>query len=692
MKDSQTEGIVTLITVTFLMTVLYTATGLLSLKLSTGTTYATAIWIPSGIALGGVLVFGWRALIGIFIGSILINYHLSAAEYFSLSNIEPFMIGCLLALGAMTQAIVGRLLIHKWLGLHNHLNEPNDILLFTFLAGPVSCLINTSFSNLILLLTHTLTTQHFMQGWVTWYVGDSIGVLIFTPIFLILFAKPRSLWRSRIAPILAPLCISFLVVCLAYAAASTHVTFSNQLWFVLVSGFLFCALVNIILFIINGQKNLAHREYELHLEQMAHYDVLTALPNRHSFIEILKNAISEPNNNPTSLSVVFLGIDNFKNLNDTLGHSAGDIALQIISHVISDNLDDQDYLSRLGGDEFGILLLNKNEKDIDRLITTLLDETKNSIQISDTIFNLTVSIGIATQPHAGQSAEELIKNADIAMYHAKELGKNTFVHFSDELNKVMKRQRLIEVELRNAIIRNEFLLYYQPQVDILAQEIAGVEVLLRWNSPIFGFVPPAEFIPIAERNGLIHPIGNWVLQQLTIEYPAIEGALSNSIKVSVNVSALQLNDSRFYLSLVKALERSNISKILILEITETSFIINPRKTIDIMKQINQLGIQFSLDDFGMNYSSMRYLKSLPIAELKIDYYFIKDITTNENDAAIVNTIIQLSKGLKLPAVAEGVETREQLDLLQSMGCQYVQGFYFYKPMPLSDLLLIKKYL
>lgn len=810
MTSSLNKGLVSFITLTIVVSLIYAVTGILGLGLATGSEYSTAIWIPSGIALGAVLVFGLRALPAIFIGSLIVNYTTTVNNTSSILQFEPLLVGSIIAAGAILQAYVGWVIVRKWIGLNNHLNEPNDILLFAFLSGPISCLVNATTSNLALAYMKILPLENFAVSWFTWYIGDSVGVLIFTPIFLILFASPREIWRNRVIPILIPLSACFLIVSLTYSVLRNSVSLQDQLWFVLVCGYLFCILVNITLFIINGQKNLMQmqmkeilrsagegiigidaseniifvnpatlnmwksseeeligksihdfipydtktrhpihekscpfylaykvnkvaqitntlltrkdnstiwieytctplivsdktigavivsadttkrRDSEYHLESLAHYDILTGFPNRSRFIETLATLIQHTGSENLNIAVCFLDIDNFKLVNDNLGHSVGDIALQSISLTIASNIDDSDYFARLGGDEFGIILHDKTREKIHEIATRLLHAVARPIEIKNNILNMSISIGIATFPDGGMTADELIKNADIAMYHAKEAGKHTFALFNAQLSQTITRVHLIESEMNHAIARKEFSLAYQPQIEVSTGKICGLEILLRWNNKMLGSIPPSEFIPIAERNRMIHPIGEWVLQKLAVECMQIKDVYTDNLTFSINVSVLQLGNERFYQNLVDILHNTTLKNKLILEITETAFMTNTDDVILRIKNIHKLGVYFSLDDFGIHYSSMRYLKNLPISELKIDYLFIKDVLHDKNDKAIVSTILQLSKTLDITAIAEGIETKAQYDVLKDMGCQYMQGFYFYKPMPLNDLITILK--
>lgn len=793
------------LTINIMVMMLYIISGDIGLIFATGSQYSTAIWPPSGIALGSVLVFGPVTLPGIFFGSLFVNYHITIASNVTALGIKALFVGILIATGAVLQALSGWYIIKKWVGLHNTLNEPNDILLFAFLSGPVSCLVNASTSNITLFLLHILPAVSFLQSWITWYVGDNIGILIFAPIFLIIFAKPYELWHARIMPILIPLTVSFLIVASTYIFVKNNINFISNLWFVMVSGLLFCVLINIILFIIHGQKNLIELrmneilrssgevilgvdmnekiifsnstaehllgmnknellgmsihnvilvkngihnddcpiaaasqknkttlvsnkllsrknapkiwveyictpftisnktigtviilnniteriEYEFKLKKLAHYDPLTDLPNRFSFIETLTKSIKNIDKLYKNLTMCFLDLDNFKLVNDQMGHSTGDLVLKHIARIITESVTSSDYYARLGGDEFGIILYNRKDmSEINSIVEKLIDAINQPIYIGQSVIHISVSIGIASYPISGTTSEELIKNADIAMYRAKDFGKNTFAYFNSELNDVIKRIHLIESELQYAIMYNELALYYQPQVSLITKKITGFEVLLRWFNPVLGEVSPSEFIPIAEKNGMIHPIGAWIFKQLAKEYIENKTFFSNKLTISINVSVPQLSDNRFYNQLVEFLNTTQLigySRV-ILEITETAFIHKPKETIAMMQMISKLGVSFALDDFGMNYSSLHYLKNLPISQIKIDCLFVKSMTKNKNDFHIVKTILQLANGLGLPTVAEGVETHEQFHYLTIMKCTYAQGFYLYKAMPLVKLL------
>lgn len=919
-----------IVTIMFVVTFLYVMTGYIGLLVATPPGYATAIWIPSGIALGAVLVWGVRIAPAIFFGSLITNFLTSSYSGITPNVTFPLLIGTLIACGATLQVIFGWLLVKKYLGLDNLLIIPNDILKFLLLTGPLSCVVNTTWSNTILLFLHVIPANAFGLNWLTWWIGDSMGVIIFTPLFLILFAKPREIWRQRIFPILIPLLLSFCAVVMVCSfmhstelkriqanfaqrvgndlleTATDIVNHSNQLsqlneteiikshfpqkrryhqiniynitdinrmheifywvnsgnvapkgkyffsyqniyeignqkwlviaipsedyvnaiysWhlsFVLISGFLFCALINIVLFILYGQKTtaqfgmaenvhalkkaestnlqilraagegiygldtsgqitfinpagakmlgyeeseligkrmheLAHhshpdgslyfhtecpiyncfrhdeihhiedevfwrkdgshfwveytatpmrdgkktvgavvifndvslrKEIESELQTMAHYDSLTTLPNRASFFQQLATQLEEAKNSGDLLAVCFIDLDDFKHINDTMGHDIGDEALKIITKLLKPVLRQKDHLARIGGDEFAVILSNiKTINDVYAILHRFENALKKPIKLNHVDSKISMSIGVAVYPEGGTTPKELVKNADMAMYHAKEFGKGSYAFYDEELNQKIQRRHKIDSQLQAAFDHKEFILEFQPQIDIQTLQPTGVEVLLRWNTKEFGNVPPPEFIAIAERNGLINKIGEWVLRKACTDYQTIM-AKYNDLLLAVNVSVVQLEHPGFLSTLDKILKETHMPKDrLILEITETALIKNPENIIKVMQEIKTLNIRFALDDFGVSYSSLQYLKNLPISSIKIDHGFVKDLSSNVNDVEIVNATIKLAHGMGISTIAEGVEKNEQYLILKELGCDTIQGYLFAKPMRLEVLM------
>lgn len=425
------------------------------------------------------------------------------------------------------------------------------------------------------------------------------------------------------------------------------------------------------------------------LEKVAHYDTLTHLPNRYSFLIELRKTLVRSSYTNKKFAVCFIDIDNFKLVNDNLGHDIGDLLLNSVAEEISSVLRDVDYFSRLSGDEFGLIIDNVHSAhEVSEIVSRYHNAFFKTHSIKNHSISVSSSIGVAFYPAGGNSENELIKNADIAMYKAKESGKNKFKFFNEETSKQVKRRHLIETGLQDAIVNDEFFLVYQPQVDGESNAVYGVEVLIRWVHESIGLVSPAEFIPIAEEGVLINDIGMWVFRQVAKDYSKLL-KISSALNISVNVSMRQLEDKKFSLELLEILNLNKIkAENITIEVTETAVMNDPEKIIDEMNKISNLGIKFALDDFGTGYSSMSYLKRLPISFIKIDQGFVGDIESDSTDAAIVQTIINLSKTLGARATAEGVETKEQCDFLKINHCDYLQGYYFYKPTRIDELLVM----
>lgn len=1053
----------------------YTLTGFLGLLLAVPPGYATAIWPPSGIALGFVLIFGLSTLPGIFIGSFILNFYVTYSIYGNIIGLVPIETGLITGTGAVLQALFGWWLIKVFVRLDNPLHLPKDILLSALLMGPISCVVNATFSNLGLYLIGILSVDNFLLNWVTWWIGDNIGVLIFTPVILIAFAKPAHLWRCRVVPILIPLCLTFLIVFLAHIFYSkselnrvqskfielttyklnqlagkivliseigkvvalffeikpeinkeefqrfgayflrensiiqsiqwipeiinpdefknkyhieikkplsgphghdnknirahypvlfsvsrtentfptgydlssminvdgykksrkkpavfpmilsnnenmnkvflvapvhkngelegfillqinieqlfkntfnnflkySNITISNnsiiqnskgsfelynkpvsvyasklihtslnyhfagetwslnatsspyfihqeyswEVWLSLTTTLFFCVLMNIILFILYGQRHLIQylaeaRNLQLQTEKaknklllnatgegvlwidldykitfinsaaekllgysseelkeepiykiiiekmpmelsssietlavyraineksvirikeavfwrknhsyfwveytcipiiidnavkgaaiifsditerldnenklmnMAHIDNLTKLPNRLSFSEFLEHAISRAHRNKKQFGVCFIDVDNFKYINDTFGHIYGDKLLTTLPDLIRPHLRDTDYFARIGGDEFGLVfeetyLIN----DLSRIIKRILAAFDKPIKIDDQYVKASLSIGIAIYPGNGADSETLLKNADNAMYQSKAMGKSTFSFYNEKSNEKVLKYNLIESALYRAIKNKSYKIYYQPLIHTVTHKILGVEALLRWEDEDLKNLPLEESLLIAEDRGIMYELGECILQHAFAEYKEISRKKSH-FQLAVNISIKQIEHPEFSKLIKRLINKAQIKPDQIcFEIKETLFIKNPDKIIDIMKDIYDLGIRFALDDFGIGYSSIHLLKKLPISFLKIDRSFIKDLENNADDTTIVLTTIQLSQGLGVKSIAEGVENQEQLELLKKWGCSIVQGFYFAKPMPLNELVLWMK--
>ncbi len=433
------------------------------------------------------------------------------------------------------------------------------------------------------------------------------------------------------------------------------------------------------------------KEAEAKIEYLAYFDSLTNLPNRRLLLDRLQQDFSLARRRNLNGALLFLDLDNFKNINDALGHSIGDYLLQQVGHRLTLELRDEDTVARLGGDEFVVLLpeLGDNSEHAARLAQHIALKIKKSLNevyhIQEHECHITPSIGIALFPEDVSNAETILKQADSAMYKSKADGRNAISFYHPDLQAAADLRLLLEKELRHAIEREELHLQFQPQVDNNNQLI-GAEALLRWHHHDMGFISPAEFIPVAEETGLILQIGDWVL--LSACQQAAKWRETHPDKfplISINISSRQFRQSDFVEKTLRIIERTGVSPdTIVLEITEGIVIENVKDTIEKMNTLKQSGIEFSIDDFGTGYSSLAYLRQLPLSELKIDKTFVDDIVTDSNDAAIVETVIALALHLNLKVIAEGVENQAQMDLLVSKGCTSYQGYFFSKPLIAED--------
>ncbi|MGN7612084.1 sensor domain-containing protein [Magnetococcales bacterium HHB-1] len=430
------------------------------------------------------------------------------------------------------------------------------------------------------------------------------------------------------------------------------------------------------------------KEVEDKLERLAFFDGLTGLPNRTFFKTQLEHEFRSANRRRTKLALLFMDLDNFKNINDTLGHEAGDRLLTIMGQRIRSCVRDSDTVSRLGGDEFTVILTDiDNASNVSYVAQNIRKILQKPVKLNEHQVVVGGSIGIAIYPDDGNRLDTLIKNADTAMYHAKESGRNTFAFFTTKLNTQVMRRLELESGLRQALEKNQFQLHYQPKIDFNSGQVSGMEALIRWEKPDDGLVSPAEFIPIAEESGLIKEIGLQVLEQACFDMQDLIRQDIKPIPCSVNLSTRQLMDKNLIDHIQRVLEMTHLPPHLLeLEITESTLADDVESTIAQLTAIREMDIAISIDDFGTGYSSLSYLKRFPINTLKIDRSFVMDLPEDNDDVAIVRAIISMAHSLGLDTVAEGVETEEQGKFLNNHGCQYMQGYFFSRPLPYTDLL------
>jgi diguanylate cyclase (GGDEF)-like protein/PAS domain S-box-containing protein len=438
---------------------------------------------------------------------------------------------------------------------------------------------------------------------------------------------------------------------------------------------------------VSTGKDISERiQVQERLQHMAHHDALTDLPNRNLFLDRLQQSLTRARWHDRLVAVMFLDLDRFKNINDTLGHTVGDQLLLQLSERLSNSVRDGDTIGRFGGDEFAILLDDINsDSHISLLAEKLLDTLKKPFKINKHELFVTASIGISIFPNDGEDSDTLLRNADVAMYRAKDLGKNNYQFYSDDLSARIFERMTLESHLRHALERNEFVLYYQPQIDTRTQKIMGVEALLRWKHPEFGLVTPNNIVPLMEETGLIEKVGHWALETACRQARKWHDAGWTYLHLSVNISSRQFNDPDFISLVHDIISTTGINpEYLELELTESMLIRNASATINALNTLSSLGVRFAIDDFGTGYSSLSYLRRFPIDTIKIDRSFIHDVTDNPDDAAIASAIIVMGQNLSLNVIAEGVENQQQLEFLSSRNCHYLQGNLFSRPLPAEE--------
>ncbi len=505
-----------------------------------------------------------------------------------------------------------------------------------------------------------------------------------TPVQSAIMAGETHVFHARFLELYQPVVFEnkkagTLYICVSLSQLYSRLTIYSVIALLSVLG----ALAAAALLLKGMRKNLVKAEDDLNF--LALYDPVTNLPNRNAMNQRIVQAIARADRIQVGLAVLFLDLDNFKIINDTLGHDVGDQLLKEVALRLTTTMRTSDSVFRLGGDEFTVLIEDIGNTDSVVVVAkNILNGFQKPFRVLGHEVYVSTSIGISCMPEDAYDFNSLLKNADTAMYHAKEHGKNNYQFFLAEMNNKAVKRLDIETNLRRAVENKEFEVYYQPQVDQYTREVVGMEALIRWNHPERGMIPPNDFISIAEDCGLILPIGDWILRAACAQCQSWHNAGYNNLKVAVNLSSKQFRQENLPAQIAQILAETGLAPAYLdLEITESAIMETSDRNIGLLKDLRAMGLSLSIDDFGTGYSSMTYLKRFPISKLKIDRSFVRDIPGDAEDCAIAEAVIVLANALSMEVVAEGVETREQADFLLQHGCHLVQGYFYSRPLPVA---------
>lgn len=691
-----------------------------------------AIWPPTGIALCALLLYGYRIWPGIFIGAFILNLTLS-------SLIPSLQIAMTNTLGP----VIGFWFLQKF--RKQNIFESISVMVLFIASIIIASVITASGGTLTLFLHNFIDKQAIFKVWNGWFIGDLIGFLLIAPlietinlpthgikriasyegalmtlvltiVILILFGPiapfnlvqypvvyfllPPLIWATlRFEPTIAVLAVLITTLASIYGTILGYGPFIRDdisQTLLLIQSFNGVLSITILMMAaIFHERNCAHHNLNLKADELNHratYDELTGIPNRTLFLDRLTHSIEKAKRDDNKLAVLFIDLDHFKEINDSLRHDVGDIVLIEVSKRLNSTLRKSDTLARLGGDEFTIII--ESIKDIEVVV-----EISNKIisQMREPIFHLnqslyvTTSIGISIYPDDGDDVKTLQRNADSAMYKAKAEGRDNYKYYNQAMTQSAFEHIFYESQLRNSLKTDELVVYYQPQIDLLTNRIIGMEALVRWKHPTLGLIMPSKFVPIAESTGLIVQVGEIVLNSSLKQIVKCKEMFSFHGRVSVNLSTKQLEQDDIITTITQALAINKCKpQWLELEVTEGYIMKNPNKAIETLERIRNLGITISIDDFGTGYSSLSYLKKLPIHTLKIDKSFVDDCHKDPDDQAIIKTIIALAQQMNLSVIAEGVEFKEQQDFLVHAGCTNIQGYIFSKPVPDEEFTLFLK--
>ncbi|MDO8412304.1 MAG: EAL domain-containing protein [Gallionellaceae bacterium] len=689
-------------------------------------------WPPSGIALAALLLFGVQLWPGILLGALASN----------LISGLPFLAAFGISVGAAGEAALGAYLLNRYSRFNIDLHDVYDIFRLLFWGAVVSTLIGAASGGIWLARQEVIDWQEYVATFKFWWMGDMLGVVLFAPALIFLFRPKAFAWTPESRKKAIMLYLAVMTQCLMVFTdfgitlygypLKAYMLFPFIVWAafgfdLLVIGLtllmmyfsscssigydsgvclnntpseaadvwtynILLSLAGLIMLVAGEHRNRVKKEQlEKNLHALSFYDVLTGLPNRTLLHDRIAQLLATAQRDGQKFSLLFLNLDRFKYVNISIGHGAGDKLLQAVALRLKRCIREVDTLSRNGGDEFILLLREADADGAARVTQRLLKISADPYDIDDAQISVQASIGISIYPDNAEDVDTLIENANVAMYRAKEEGRNNFQFFAPEMNFHAYKLFSMEKDLRLALARNEFMLHYQPQVNVASGQICGVEALIRWNHPQKGLVSPAEFIPVAEETGQIIPIGVWVLRTACTQLAAWRKQGIPVFPMAVNVSIRQLRQMELVQLVVSILEETGLRPDdLELEITEGIMMGDNQTAMTLLSKMHELGVQLSIDDFGTGYSSLNYLKKLPVNKLKIDQSFVRDIEFDDNDASIVRSIISMGHQFNLQVIAEGVETLVQLNFLRARGCDEIQGYYFSRPIPADEFMKLVK--
>lgn len=530
------------------------------------------------------------------------------------------------------------------------------------------------------------------QGLTGFKIVAEYGLIVLSGMAAWFYYERMAAVRSSTAHSYAALCAACLITILSelcftlYANVNGVFSLLGHLYKIIAYAYIFRAIF--VTSVRDPYRRLRvevqeRREAERRVEFLAYHDILTQLPNRALARDRLLQAIADARRHQTLVALVFIDLDNFKTINDSLGHARGDALLQAVAGKLTANVREADTVSRQGGDEF--LLILKDLPDIEAagvIVGKLLEALSEPMDVDGVCLSTSASAGVAVWPSDGHDFDSLLRSADTAMYRAKEEGRNAYRFFDENMNRESMERLTLRQGLRTALEAQQFALHYQPQIDLTSGRVVGVEALLRWVHPEWGVVPPNRFVPVAEESGLIVPIGNWVIQEACRQAVAWDRAGLPPLAMAVNLSALQFKRGDLESVLADALNQAGLpAERLELELTESSLVDEPQLVRARLLSLHEMGVKLAVDDFGTGYSSLSYLKRFPVDRLKIDRSFVSELVSDPDDEAIVRAIIQLAASLGLKTVAEGVENESTRIRLQQLGCDEAQGYLFGRPMP-----------